>query len=91
MIYDVVGLQYDRAFLSSKRLGQTIFPLKIQYRKNLRNQFVDIAKVKCNICAWIVVGKFILNQHLKTENSKSYNTRNVMNYAWRHDMQWTKW
>jgi len=28
-----------------------------------------------------VVEKFIQNLHLKIENSKSSNTRNVMNYA----------
>jgi len=33
-----------------------------------------------------MVGKFIQNQHLKTENSKSSNARNVMNYAWMHDI-----
>ena len=63
----------------------------MQYRENLGNQSVDMAKVKCNICTWIVVGEIIQNQHLKTENSKSSNARNVMNYAWTHDIQCTKW
>jgi len=32
------------------------------------------------------VGKFIQNQRLKIENSKSSNVKNAMNYAWMHDM-----
>jgi len=31
-------------------------------------------------------GKFIQKQHLKIENSKSSNARNVMNCAWTHDL-----
>jgi len=58
----------------------------MQYRENLGNQSVDMAKVKCNICTWIVVEKFILNQHLKIENLKSSNAKNAMNYAWMLDM-----
>ena len=53
----------------------------MQYRENLGNQSVDMSKVKCNIYAWIVVGKFIQNQHLKTENSRLSNARNAMNYV----------
>jgi len=29
--------------------------------ENLGNQFVDMTKVKCNVCTWIVVEKFIQN------------------------------
>ena len=89
--YVVEDRQYvcDKAFLSPKRLSQNNFLLKMQYRKNLGNQSLDMAKVKCNICAWIVVGKCIQNQHLNTENSKS--SKNDMNYTWMHDLQCTKW
>jgi len=78
------GWVTDKAFLSPKRLSQTNFPLKNQYRENFGNQSVDMCwnqSVKCNICVGIVVGKFTQNQLLKIENSKSSNAKKAMNYA----------
>jgi len=44
-----------------KPFSQTNFPLKMQYRENLENESVDMAKVKCNIGGWIVVGNVFKN------------------------------
>jgi len=59
VICDLVPMVMIKPFCLLKDSVKTNFPLKMQYKENLGNQSVDMAKVKCKIYAWIVVGKFI--------------------------------